>query len=197
MQALIPEHHRIARQKGKDRACDAQNRCQVCRRVRVLDRLPQRDIAQIEQPEDQERGQPGVPGPPRPPHRLAPDRPGHEADQREGQADRRRRPGRQCADMVPPDQPDQRPRQHHEPRRHRHHGAGHMQIDDLDGRALLEIIRGKEKAPDQPADQHHDCQSRNPRQCPGRGLHELFRIGVVPDRHGAWLPFHQPEFKSL
>ena len=60
-----------------------------------------------------------------------------------------------------------------------------MQVDDLDGRALLVIVRREEEPPDQPHDQAQHRQPDSPGQGPGRGLHELLRVGIFPDRHGA------------
>ncbi len=49
--------------------------------ARLLDRLPQRDQAEIEQEQHQHRGEPRVPHPIGAPHRLAPERAGDERDE--------------------------------------------------------------------------------------------------------------------
>ena len=47
-------------------------------RAGLLDRVPERDQAEIEEEQHEHRGQPRIPHPPGAPHRLAPERAGDE-----------------------------------------------------------------------------------------------------------------------
>ena len=184
MQPLVPEQHRIARQHRKDRPHDAEHGGQVRRRVGVLDRGPERDIAKIEQEQDQERGQPRLPGPPGAPYRLPPDRPGEERDQRHRDPDRRRRLGGKRAHVMAPHEPDQRGDQHHDPDVDRHHRRRHMQIDDLHRRALPRIVGCQEKPPAEPRGKGEKRQHHDPGHDRCGRVDKALRIGIVPDRHG-------------
>ena len=82
----MPTRARIARQLGGQRL--------------VLDRGAQRHQPEIEEEQDQHRRQPRVPHPVGAPHRLAPQRAGHQRQERERRAERRRRLGRHVGQRM-------------------------------------------------------------------------------------------------
>ena len=114
--------------------------------ARLLDRLPQRDQAEIEQEQHQHRGEPRVPHPIGAPHRLAPERAGDQRDEGEGGADRRRGLGGDVGQRMAPDQRAERRRRrsaYSRTWRARPHGTWMNMI--LHGLALLVVGRRHEE----------------------------------------------------
>ncbi len=105
METAAPEVGGIARQNREDRTHKAQHACQIRSGVRILDRGPERNIAQIEQKQYQKRRQSCIPDPVCAPNGLAPYSAGQYRQKRHGYTDRSRGLGGQCADVMPPDQP--------------------------------------------------------------------------------------------
>ena len=132
--------------------------------ARLLDRLPKRDQAEIEQEQHEHRGEPRVPHPIGAPHRLAPQRAGDEREEGEGGADRGRGLGGDVGERMAPDQRadagdgDQRIAEHGKP------GGGHMHEHDPDGLALLVIGRRHEESEIEP-----DAERRTRRAPRARG----------------------------
>ena len=68
----VPPAHREIDDRHVDRADHRQQRAGLVGAARVVDRLDQRDVAEIQEQQDQFRGQARVPHPPGAPGRLAP-----------------------------------------------------------------------------------------------------------------------------
>ena len=184
MQA-VPLHRELDDGQDDD-ADEAQHGGQLGGQRLVLDRGAQRDQAEVEKEEDQHGGQPRVPHPEGAPHRLAPQRAGDEAEEREGGADGRGGLGRDVGERMAEHQQaeardgDQRVAEHGKPRRR------HVHEHDLGGVALLVVerrreghVRGRRRAARRPAPAIHGSSRAGQ-------LHEPGRIGepLGQRRHG-------------
>ena len=149
----------------------------------LLDRLPQRDEAEIEQEQHEHRGEPRIPHPIGAPHRLAPERAGDERDEREGGADRRRGLGRDVGERMAPDERAERWRSPSARRRTcASQAAGTWTNMILHGLALLVVGRRHEEGEIEPDGDEDRGQRRKPRnEAAGKGQ-KARRIGEARHR---------------
>ena len=132
--------------------------------ARIVDRLPQRDDAEIHEEQHEHRGQPRVPDPVGAPHRLAPQRAGDEADQRETGPDRGGGLLRDVGERMPPDERAERRGRHDAVEAEREPGRRHVQEHDADGFALLVVGRRQEPGHREPDGEEHRGGGRQERQ---------------------------------
>ena len=157
-------------------------------RPRIVERVHQRDIAEIEKEQHQHRGQPRVPHPPRAPHRPAPQRAGREAHEREGGADRRRRLRRDLGQRMAPHQRDRARDRDEQIDRQRHPRRRHM--DEHDPHALALLVIGRRR---RPATSTRPTASVTAVTAPSQGstaplsAHEARRVGKAGQHCGAYL----------
>ena len=121
-------------------------------RVGIVERLVERDVAEVEEEQDQHRGQARVPDPEGAPHRLAPEAAGDQRDRGERRADRRRSARRDLGQRMAPDQPDDARPRHHRVDHQRHPRRRHVDEHDPIGLALL-VVRRRDQQGEVQADQ--------------------------------------------
>ena len=183
----VPPIDREFDDRQVDDADQGQERAGARAAAAVVERVHQRDIAEIKEKQHQHRGQPRVPHPPRAPHRPAPERACREADKRETRPDRRRRLTRDLGQRMPPDQRDRARNRDEQIDRQRHPGGRNMDEHDPDRLALLVIGRRHDQRPEQPGGEHQGgCDSQTRQHRPARA-HETRRVGKAGQHRAAFL----------
>ncbi len=178
----VPPLDRKLDDRDIDRADEREHRDDPRRAARIFDGAPERDDAEIHQEQHQHRREPRIPDPIGAPHRLAPERAGEQADQRETGADRRGSLLGDIGERMAPHQSAQRGNAHEHPRQAPEPGGRHVDEHDLHRGALLVVV-GREVGLADRERKGHERGGRQPRQQPVDDDQEAGRIGEVGQRH--------------
>ncbi len=150
--------------------------------IGIVDRIPQRDVAQIDEEQDQLRDQPRVaPLPIGAPHRLAPERTRQKGKRGKSGAQRRGRLRRYVGQGVAENQASERGASDQGIDENAHPGGGDVHEHDLDALALLVIGRGGEECPIEADGEQHEGQAPRPRQKRARIIEKT--LGICENRN--------------
>src|SRR6266481_623636 len=170
-----------------DRQIDGADQSQDCRSAAgaawIIDGAPQGHHGEVHDEKHQHRGQPRVPDPIGAPHRPAPERSGHERQERKGGPERSRALGGHVRERMAPHQRAERRSAHHAPHEHAQPRIGDVNEHDLDGGALLIVVRRQVRAP-QSACERDQGRGDKPRQHAFDKRYEAGRISKIDQRHG-------------